>query len=61
MKLPLRWLKEYVDYNVTKEEFVEKIMWRGFEIASIDPELPGVPAWSSERCSISKSTKTPII
>lgn len=42
MKLPLRWLKEYVDYNVTNEEFVEKMMWRGFEIASIDPELPGV-------------------
>ena len=42
MKLPLRWLKEYVDYNVTNEEFVEKMMWRGFEMASIDPELPGV-------------------
>lgn len=42
MKLPLRWLKEYVDYNVTNEEFVEKMMWRGFEIAAIEPELPGV-------------------
>lgn len=42
MKLPLRWLKEYVDYQVTNEEFVEKMMWRGFEIASVDPELPGV-------------------
>lgn len=42
MKLPLRWLKEYVDYNVTNEAFVEKMMWRGFEIASVDPELPGV-------------------
>ena len=42
MKLPLRWLKEYVDYNVTNEEFVEKMMWRGFEMASVDSELPGV-------------------
>jgi len=42
MKLPLKWLKEYVDYTVTHEEFVEKMMWRGFEIASVDPELPGV-------------------
>lgn len=42
MKLPLRWLKEYVDYRVTNEEFVEKMMWRGFEIATIEPELPDV-------------------
>ena len=42
MKLPLKWLKEYVDYNVTHEEFVEKMMWRGFEVASVDPELPDV-------------------
>ncbi|MDO4493239.1 MAG: phenylalanine--tRNA ligase subunit beta [Clostridia bacterium] len=42
MKLPLKWLKEYVDYNVTNDEFVEKLMWRGFEMGSVDPELPGV-------------------
>ena len=42
MKLPLRWLKEYVDFNVTIDEFVEKMMWRGFEMASVDPELPDV-------------------
>ena len=42
MKLPLRWLKEYVDFNVTVDEFVEKLMWRGFEMASVDPEMPGV-------------------
>ena len=41
MKLPLRWLKEYVDYRVTNEEFVERMMWRGFEVAAIEPELPG--------------------
>ena len=42
MRLPLRWLKEYVDFNVTIDEFVEKMMWRGFEMASVDPEMPGV-------------------
>ncbi|MBQ3816375.1 MAG: phenylalanine--tRNA ligase subunit beta, partial [Clostridia bacterium] len=42
MKLPLRWLKEYVDFNVTIDEFVEKLMWRGFEMGSVDPEMPGV-------------------
>lgn len=42
MKLPLRWLKEYVDYNVTNDEFVEKMMWRGFEIAEVIDEMPGI-------------------
>ena len=42
MKLPLKWLKEYVDYNVTDEEFIEKMMWRGFELASVEPEMSGV-------------------
>jgi len=26
MKLPLKWLKEYVDFNVTPEKFVELMM-----------------------------------
>lgn len=42
MKLPLKWLKEYVDYNVTNDEFVEKMMWRGFEIAEVASEMPGI-------------------
>lgn len=42
MKLPLKWLKEYVDFNVTIDEFVERMASRGFEIASVDPELPVV-------------------
>ncbi|MDR1619045.1 MAG: phenylalanine--tRNA ligase subunit beta [Clostridiales bacterium] len=42
MKLPLKWLKEYVSYTVTHEEFIEKMMWRGFEIAEIFDELPDV-------------------
>ncbi|MDD6044516.1 MAG: phenylalanine--tRNA ligase subunit beta [Clostridia bacterium] len=42
MKLPLKWLKEYVDFNVTLDEFVELMMWRGFEIAEIADEMPGI-------------------
>ena len=42
MKLPLKWLKEYVDFNVTPEKFVELMMWRGFEIADIEDEMPGI-------------------
>ena len=42
MKAPLSWLKEYVDYNVTNEKFVELMMWRGFEIAEIIDEMPGI-------------------
>ena len=42
MKLPLSWLKEYVEWNVTPEEFVERMMWRGFETAGILEEMPGI-------------------
>ncbi|MBQ6692813.1 MAG: phenylalanine--tRNA ligase subunit beta, partial [Clostridia bacterium] len=42
MKLPLSWLKDYVEWNVTPEEFVERMMWRGFEVADILDEMPGV-------------------
>ncbi len=42
MKLPLSWLKEYVDWNVTPEEFVELMMWRGFEVASIEREMEDI-------------------
>ncbi len=42
MKLPRKWLSEYLDYNVTNAEFIEKMMWRGFECAGVDKELAGV-------------------
>ena len=42
MKLPLRWLKEYVDFNVTIDEFVERLMWRGFEVSEVANEMPGI-------------------
>lgn len=39
MKLPLKWLKEYVDFNVTPEDFAERMLLRGFEVAEIIPEM----------------------
>ena len=42
MKLPKKWLSEYVDFNVTNAEFIEKMMWRGFECAGVEKELAGV-------------------
>ena len=42
MKLPLSWLKEYVDWNITTEKFVELMMWRGFEVASVEREMEEV-------------------
>ena len=38
MKLPKKWLSEYVDLNVTNAELVEKMMWRGFECAGVVAE-----------------------
>jgi phenylalanyl-tRNA synthetase beta chain len=42
MKLPKKWLSEYVNVNVTNAEFIEKMMWRGFECAGVEKELSGV-------------------
>ena len=42
MKLPKKWLCEYVDFNVSNAEFIEKMMWRGFECAGMEKELSGV-------------------
>ncbi len=39
MKLPLSWLKDYVEWNITPAELVEKLMWRGFEVASVEEEM----------------------
>ena len=42
MKLPLKWLKEYVEFDTTPEKFAESMLLRGFEVAEIIPEMPGV-------------------
>lgn len=39
MKLPLKWLKEYVPFNITPADFAEKMLLRGFEVAEIIPEM----------------------
>ena len=39
MKLPLKWLNEYVNFNVTPREFAERMLLRGFEVAEIIPEM----------------------
>ena len=39
MKLPLKWLKEYVPFNTTPRDFAEKMLLRGFEVADIIPEM----------------------
>ena len=42
MKLPKKWLSEYVTLNVTNAELIEKMMWRGFECAGVEKELADV-------------------
>ena len=42
MRLPKTWLQDYVDFNVTDEEFIERMMWRGFELEGVEKELAGV-------------------
>lgn len=42
MKLPLKWLKEYVEFNVTPKEFAERMLLRGFEVAETIPEMDGI-------------------
>lgn len=40
MKLPKSWLCEYVRFDISNEEFIERMMWRGFELAGVEKELP---------------------
>ena len=42
MRLPKSWLQDYVDFNVTDEEFIERMMWRGFELEGVEKELKDV-------------------
>ena len=39
MKLPLKWLKDHVEYKVSHEEFATRMLLRGFEVAEIIPEM----------------------
>lgn len=42
MRLPKSWLCDYIDFNVSDEVFIEKMMWRGFELESYEKELNDV-------------------
>ncbi len=39
MRLPLKWLKDHVKYDIPHEEFANRMLLRGFEVAEIIPEL----------------------
>ena len=42
MRLPKSWLQDYVDFNVTDAKFIERMMWRGFELEGVEKELKDV-------------------
>lgn len=50
MKLPVSWLKEYVDLHVSIPELVDKLTLAGLEVISV--KLIGVPAPEGLKCKI---------
>jgi phenylalanyl-tRNA synthetase beta chain len=50
MKLPVSWLKEYVDLTISIPELVERLTLAGLEVISV--KLIGVPAPEGLRCKI---------
>ncbi|MEJ2071611.1 MAG: phenylalanine--tRNA ligase subunit beta, partial [Syntrophobacterales bacterium] len=40
MRLPLNWLREFVDLPITPEELAERLTLVGFEVEGIEPENP---------------------
>ena len=56
MKLPLKWLKDFVDFNVTPKEFANRMLLRGFEVAEIIPEMKATGVFV---CTIDKIEQHP--
>lgn len=56
MKLPLKWLKDFVEFNVTPEEFANRMLLRGFEVAEIIPEMKATGVYV---CTIEKIEQHP--
>lgn len=56
MKLPLKWLKDYVEFNVTPEDFANRMLLRGFEVAEIIPEVKAKGVYV---CTIEKIEQHP--
>lgn len=50
MKLPVSWLKEYVDLTISLPELVDKLTLAGLEVISV--KLIGVPAPEGLKCKI---------
>ena len=50
MKLPISWLKEYVDLTITVPELVDKLTLAGLEVISV--KLVGVPMPEGLKCKI---------
>ncbi|MFT3879026.1 MAG: phenylalanine--tRNA ligase subunit beta [Gemmatales bacterium] len=50
MKLPISWLKEYVDLTITVPELVDKLTLAGLEVISV--KLVGVPVPEGLKCKI---------
>ena len=50
MKLPVSWLKEYVDLTITVPELVDKLTLAGLEVISV--KLVGVPMPEGLKCKI---------
>lgn len=50
MKLPISWLKEYVDLTITVPELVDKLTLAGLEVINV--KLVGVPAPEGLKCKI---------
>lgn len=50
MKLPISWLKEYVDLTISIPELVDKLTLAGLEVISV--KLIGVPAPAGLKCKI---------
>ena len=56
MKLPLKWLKDFVEFNTTPEDFANRMLLRGFEVAEIIPEVKATGVYV---CTIEKIEQHP--
>ena len=56
MKLPLKWLKDFVEFNTTPEDFANRMLLRGFEVAEIIPEIKATGVYV---CTIEKIEQHP--
>lgn len=56
MKLPLKWLKDFVEFKTTPEDFANRMLLRGFEVAEIIPEMKATGVYV---CTIEKIEQHP--